>query len=76
MDLSAKEITKAMVKKIKNKEEILSYRQKICNLVIEIKYLEEMIKKHKENPIDDFLGGEIERLQKEKKALIKYGEGN
>lgn len=60
----------------KDKGEKLSYRQKILNITIAIKHLEEMIIKNKENPIDKFLGKEVDRLIRKKNALIKYGEGN
>lgn len=62
--------------KIKTAIEEMSDKQKCLNIAITINYLENIIRKHRGEKIDDFLGSEIDRLRKEKEKILKRGNSN
>ncbi len=51
-------------------------QERICQITTTIKHLKRMVEKYHEEDINTFLKKEINRLEKEKKELLKNGKGN
>jgi hypothetical protein len=62
--------------KSKTETERMTDKQKCLNIAITINYLDNIIRKHRGEKIDDFLGSEIDRLRKEKKRILKNDKNN